>query len=75
MAERIILIEMITTQISKNGIVNLFKKALRKSFRFLFYTTCSTWYERELDETVSGVIPGLEAEAGFLTDDKTELIE
>jgi len=57
------------------GLGGVFRKGWQKTRQFMFYSTCSIWYERSLDDPISRFTPGLDLEPGFLAHDKGELIE
>ena len=65
----------IKTEFDLNGLSGVFRKGWQKARQFMFYSTCSIWYERNLDDPVSRITPGLDLEPDFLAHDKSELIE
>lgn len=69
------IIERVQREISNNGVKGFALKAWRKTGRLLWYTTCSVWYERDLDEPIDGAAPGLEVDVEFLVQDRGKLVQ
>lgn len=58
----------------KDGLLSLAGRMGRRARRLLWYTTCSTWYERDLSGPITGVSPVPDVSCDFLVDEKDRLI-
>jgi RimJ/RimL family protein N-acetyltransferase len=65
----------IVKEFTSNGISGILNRIWNKTRHFLFYSTCSIWFERNLDEPVLSFTPELKLETEFLIHDKSRLIE
>lgn len=69
------LVKKIKIEYIQNGLYEILKKGWQKTRLFLYYSTCSILYERNIDDPSPGFTPELELESVFLAQDKSELIE
>jgi RimJ/RimL family protein N-acetyltransferase len=69
------LISRLKNEIAKHGIPGLIQKLTNKVSAFLFYTTSSVWYERNLDVLTSHLTPEITLNTEFLIHDKSKLVE
>ena len=75
MVEVVNFFDKVKEEFHQNGISGVLGKAWHKTRRFMFYSTCSVWFERELHEPVLVFTPDLELETDFLVQDKSEIFE
>lgn len=69
------LIDKMINEYTLNGISGLFKKIWNKIHHFLFYTTYSVWYERDLCKSILHFSPDCTVETDLLQYDKSKIIE
>ena len=69
------LTKKISTTVNQDGITGLVWKTVKKAAGFLFYSTCSTWFECRMGKPEKLIIPDFQTEINMLEADKGNLIE
>ncbi len=64
----------VSLELKRNGISGVLRKGWHKMCRFLFYSSCSSWYELKLDDSLPKCNARLDFQTEFLKQDKSELI-
>lgn len=69
------LLNRLRNEIAQCGVWGLSQKIWNKIAKFLYYSTSSVWYERNLDEPILHITSDLNVETEFLVHDKIRLVE
>lgn len=68
------IIDRLKTAVARHGVWGVAGKLWHKVAAFLYYSSCSTWYERDLQAPVPAFTPAVDVKAEFLRDDKMKLV-
>lgn len=74
MNKKISILNKIQAVFYQNGFCGVMRKIKQRTLHNFFYTTCSTWYERNLNNSVNNFVPDIKLKTDFLVREKERLI-